>query len=64
VKKFLAMAIQAAKQSGKYVGICGQGPSDHPDLAEWLMEQGIDSMSLNPDTVVGTWMRLAARRSS
>jgi pyruvate,water dikinase len=59
VKKFLAMAIAACKKEGKYVGICGQGPSDHPDLAEWLMEQGIDSLSLNPDTVVGTWMRLA-----
>ena len=43
----------------KYVGICGQGPSDHPDLAEWLLEQGIESMSLNPDTVVDTWLRLA-----
>lgn len=60
VKKFLAMAIQAAKQAGKYVGICGQGPSDHPDLAEWLMAEGIDSLSLNPDTVVSTWSRLAA----
>jgi phosphoenolpyruvate synthase/pyruvate phosphate dikinase len=45
-----------------YVGICGQGPSDHPDLAEWLMDQGIESMSLNPDTVVDTWLRLAAHR--
>jgi pyruvate,water dikinase len=51
-------AIDACKARGKYVGICGQGPSDHPDLAEWLMEQGIDSMSLNPDTVVETWQRL------
>ena len=46
---------------GKYVGICGQGPSDHPDLAEWLLEQGIDTMSLNPDTVVDTWLQLAQR---
>jgi pyruvate,water dikinase len=55
----LQMAIEACKRRGKYVGICGQGPSDHPDLAEWLMEQGIESMSLNPDTVVETWQRLA-----
>lgn len=59
VMKFLAMAIAACKKANKYVGICGQGPSDHPDLAEWLMRQGIDSLSLNPDTVVGTWMWLA-----
>ncbi len=59
VKILLAMAIQACKRRGKYVGICGQGPSDHPDLAEWLLDQGIDSMSLNPDTVVDTWIRLA-----
>ena len=44
---------------GKYVGICGQGPSDHPDLAEWLLDEGIETMSLNPDTVVETWLRLA-----
>jgi pyruvate,water dikinase len=61
VKKLLAEAIAACKRNGKYVGICGQGPSDHPDLADWLMEQGIDSMSLNPDTVVSTWTRLATR---
>ena len=61
VKKLLAEAIAACKRNGKYVGICGQGPSDHPDLAEWLMEQGIESMSLNPDTVVSTWLRLAKR---
>jgi pyruvate,water dikinase len=61
VKKFLAMAIAACKKESKYVGICGQGPSDHPDLAQWLMEQGIDSLSLNPDTVVATWARLAGR---
>jgi pyruvate,water dikinase len=54
----LSAAIQACKARGKYVGICGQGPSDHPELAEWLLEQGIESMSLNPDTVVDTWLRL------
>jgi len=59
VKKMLAMAISAARAKGKYVGICGQGPSDHPDLALWLMEQGIESVSLNPDTVVDTWLALA-----
>jgi phosphoenolpyruvate-protein kinase (PTS system EI component) len=58
VKKLLSMAIKAAAK-GKYVGICGQGPSDHPDLAEWLMQEGIESVSLNPDTVVDTWLRLA-----
>ena len=56
------MAISAANKAGKYVGICGQGPSDHPDLAEWLMDQGIDSISLNPDTVVDTWTRLASHK--
>jgi pyruvate,water dikinase len=60
----LKMAIEACKRRGKYVGICGQGPSDHPDLAVWLMEQGIESMSLNPDTVVETWQRLAGQISS
>ena len=59
VKKLLAEAIAACKRQGKYIGICGQGPSDHPDLAEWLVEQGIGSISLNPDTVVATWRRLA-----
>ena len=59
VKKMLAMAIQAANKAGKYVGICGQGPSDHPELARWLLEQGIDSVSLNPDTVIDTWLFLA-----
>jgi pyruvate, water dikinase len=59
VKVMLSMAIAACRKHGKYVGICGQGPSDHPDLARWLMEQGIESMSLNPDTVVSTWMSLA-----
>jgi pyruvate, water dikinase len=61
VKKMLAMAISACKKKGKYVGICGQGPSDHPELARWLLEQGIESMSLNPDTVVETWMFLAQK---
>lgn len=59
VKMLLSMAIRAAKQKGKYVGICGQGPSDHQDFAAWLMEEGIDSLSLNPDTVVETWVSLA-----
>ncbi|WP_413740953.1 phosphoenolpyruvate synthase [Sodalis sp. RH15] len=59
VKALLSMAIVAAKKQGKYVGICGQGPSDHEDFAAWLMEQGIDSLSLNPDTVVKTWLSLA-----
>eukprot|EP00037_Helgoeca_nana_P012203 m.110529 g.110529 ORF g.110529 m.110529 type:complete len:800 (+) comp21311_c0_seq2:272-2671(+) len=59
VKMLLSMAISACKRTGKYVGICGQGPSDHIDLAQWLMEQGISSMSLNPDTVVDTWTHLA-----
>jgi pyruvate, water dikinase len=58
VKSLISSAIKACKARGKYVGICGQGPSDHPDLAEWLLEQGIDSISLNPDTVVETWIRL------
>jgi len=59
VKKMLSMAISTARAKGKYIGICGQGPSDHPDLAQWLMEQGIESVSLNPDTVVDTWLALA-----
>jgi pyruvate, water dikinase len=60
VKALLERAISACNKAGKYVGICGQGPSDHPDLALWLMEQGIQSISLNPDTVVDTWQRLAS----
>jgi pyruvate,water dikinase len=64
VKAMLAMAIGACRKHGKYVGICGQGPSDHPDLARWLMEQGIESLSLNPDTVVSTWLALAEQPSS
>ncbi|WP_294033134.1 phosphoenolpyruvate synthase [uncultured Moraxella sp.] len=59
VKKLLKIAIDACRAQGKYVGICGQGPSDHPDLAYWLMEQGISSVSLNPDTVLDTWLFLA-----
>ncbi len=59
VKALLHMAIQACKKANKYVGICGQGPSDHPDLAKWLMEEGIDSLSLNPDSVMETWLYLA-----
>ena len=62
VKALMGMAIKACKAQGKYVGICGQGPSDHPELARWLLEQGIDSLSLNPDTVVETWMFLAGER--
>jgi len=53
------MAIQAARKANKYIGICGQGPSDHPDLAKWLLDQGIESVSLNPDTVIDTWLHLA-----
>ncbi len=59
VKAMLQMAIEACRRRGKYVGICGQGPSDHPELARWLLDQGIDSISLNPDTVVETWLFLA-----
>ncbi len=60
VKALLTMAIRACRDAGKYIGICGQGPSDHPDLARWLVDQGIDSISLNPDTVVETWLFLAS----
>jgi len=59
VRQLLSMSIAACRKRGKYVGICGQGPSDYPELARWLLEQGIESMSLNPDTVVETWMFLA-----
>ena len=59
VKHMLHLAIQACRKAGKYVGICGQGPSDHPDLAKWLMEEGIGSLSLIPYTVVETWLYLA-----
>ncbi|MFC3715602.1 phosphoenolpyruvate synthase [Luteimonas soli] len=64
VKKLLSMAIKTARAKGKYVGICGQGPSDHPDLAQWLMDEGIESVSLNPDTVVDTWLKLAKSKAS
>jgi pyruvate,water dikinase len=62
VKALLAMTIRACKARGKYIGICGQGPSDHPDLALWLLDQGIESMSLNPDSVIETWMFLAGKK--
>jgi pyruvate,water dikinase len=61
VKALLSMAIQACRKANKYVGICGQGPSDHPDLAQWLVEQGITAVSLNPDTVVETWLYLSEK---
>ena len=61
VKAMISRAISACRSTGKYVGICGQGPSDNPDFADWLAQEGILSMSLNPDTVVETWQRLAAR---
>lgn len=64
VMKLLQQAIQACKAAGKYVGICGQGPSDHPDLAKWLLEQGIDSVSLNPDTVIETWLFMADQKAN
>ncbi|MEZ5458778.1 MAG: putative PEP-binding protein [Steroidobacteraceae bacterium] len=64
VRALLSMAISACRRAGKYVGICGQGPSDHPDLARWLVDQGIESISLNPDTVVETWMFLAGAQPS
>ncbi|MCG7535475.1 phosphoenolpyruvate synthase [Pseudoalteromonas sp. OOF1S-7] len=64
IKKLLSMAIQTAKAKGKYVGICGQGPSDHEDFAAWLVEQGIDSVSLNPDTVLETWLYLAEQNKA
>jgi pyruvate, water dikinase len=63
VKALLGMAISACRRKGKYIGICGQGPSDHPDLAQWLLDQGIESMSLNPDTVVETWLFLAGQKA-
>jgi pyruvate,water dikinase len=61
VKALVAMAIQVCRRQRKYIGICGQGPSDHPELAQWLVEQGIDSLSLNPDTAVQTWLQLAQK---
>jgi pyruvate,water dikinase len=62
VKAMLALAIDACRRNKRYCGICGQGPSDHPDLAQWLVEQGIESMSLNPDTVIETWLALAGSK--
>ena len=59
VKKMLSLTISACKSKGKYVGICGQGPSDHSDFAAWLLKEGIDSISLNPDTVIETWLKLS-----
>jgi pyruvate,water dikinase len=56
----ISQAIKACLEQGKYIGICGQGPSDHPDFAHWLMDQGISSISLNPDTVIETWTRLGS----
>ena len=64
VKQMLHLAIQACRRANKYVGICGQGPSDHPDLAEWLSDEGISAISLNPDTVVDTWLYLGKHASS
>jgi pyruvate,water dikinase len=63
VKAMLSMAINACRKAGKYIGICGQGPSDHPDLAAWLVQQGIESISLNPDSVIDTWQMLARQGS-
>ncbi len=63
VKALLHLAIQACRKAGKYIGICGQGPSDHPDLARWLLDEGIESVSLNPDTVVETWLFLAGQKT-
>ena len=64
VKAMLAMAIAACRKAGKYAGICGQGPSDHPELAQWLVDQHIESISLNPDTVVATWLLLAGKNGA
>jgi pyruvate,water dikinase len=64
VKYLLSRAIQTAKRMGKYIGICGQGPSDHPELADWLVRQGIESISLNPDSVLQTWLYLAEQQKA
>ena len=61
VKILLSMTIKACKKRGKYIGICGQGPSDHPSFAKWLVEQGIESISLNPDSIIETWMFIAGK---
>jgi pyruvate,water dikinase len=63
VQAMLSLAIKACREQGKYVGICGQGPSDHPDFAAWLVREGIGSMSLNPDSVIDTWQKLAAMKA-
>jgi len=63
VKAMISRAIAACRATGKYIGICGQGPSDHPDFADWLADEGIVSISLNPDSVVESWKRLAQRRA-
>jgi pyruvate,water dikinase len=63
VKVLLHQAISECKKQGKYIGICGQGPSDHPDFAEWLMQEGIEAISLNPDTMIETWLRLANQQT-
>ena len=63
VRALLSMAIRACRAAGKYIGICGQGPSDHADFARWLVDEGIDSISLNPDTVVETWLFLAGQKA-
>ena len=64
VKAMLTLAIKACLAQGKYIGICGQGPSDNPDFAQWLVEQGIESMSLNPDSVIETWQKLASMKAN
>ena len=64
MKALLSQAIDACNRMGRYVGICGQGPSDHPDLAAWLMQKGIQSMSLSPDVIVDTWMMLSELQAS
>ena len=61
VLKLIELAIASAKKNKKYIGICGQGPSDHPDFANWLVKQGISSLSLNPDTVISTWKQLSKK---
>ena len=62
VKIMLSLSIDACLKKGKYIGICGQGPSDHSDLADWLLKKNIESMSLNPDTVIDTWFKLAGKK--
>ena len=61
VLKLIELAIKSAKNKKKYIGICGQGPSDHPDFADWLVKQGISSLSLNPDTVISTWKQITKK---